>query len=112
MSAPSPAAASSRRVNVALGSAPEAGELVAIGISVVIHEQRFLDNSRRISAICEVALDGTEAVVHDLFSFTPEGVDDRNVVTGNFAAHGRVPRFIEDMGARGEIEADLSIFES
>ncbi len=108
----SPQDALTRLVNVNLAGVPDAADLVAAAFPVIVHEQRFLDNSRRIGSVCEAIVEDDHVRAREIFRFTPEGVDDRNVVTGSFASAGQVPKFIEEMAARGEIEADLSIFDA
>jgi pilus assembly protein CpaF len=90
----------------------EAKKLVAAAFPVVIQEKKFLDNSRRITAISEVMVEGEEVVVQDIFRFKPEGVDDNLIVTGTFQATGHRPTFLEELAERGEAEIDLSIFDA
>jgi pilus assembly protein CpaF len=90
----------------------EAKKLVAAAFPVVVQEKKFLDNSRRITAVSEVMVDGDEVVVEDIFRFKPEGVDDNLIVTGSFHATGHRPTFLEELADRGEAEIDLSIFDA
>jgi pilus assembly protein CpaF len=91
---------------------PDAKRLVAAAFPVVIQERKFLDNSRRITAVSEVMIDGEDVVVEDIFRFKPEGVDDNLIVTGTFHATGHRPTFLEELSDRGEAEIDLSIFDA
>lgn len=94
------------------GGYEEARRLVAQAFPVVLQEQRFLDNSRRITSVAEVVIDGDEVRVEEIFTFTPEGVDENLIVTGTFAATGYTPRFLEELVDRGEAEVDMSIFKA
>lgn len=94
------------------GGYEEARRLVAAAFPVVLQEQRFLDNSRRITSVAEVVLDGDEVRVEELFTFTPEGVDENLIVTGSFSATGQTPRFLEELVDRGEAEVDMDIFKA
>ena len=116
-SARSPAEAIDRIARIELHSVfptaiPDAKRLVAAAFPVVIQEKKFLDNSRRITAVSEVMIDGEEVVVEDIFRFKPEGVDDNLIVTGTFHATGHRPTFLEELSDRGEAEIDLSIFDA
>jgi pilus assembly protein CpaF len=95
----------------AFTNAADAKKLVAAAFPVVVQERKFLDNSRRITAISEVMVDGEDVVVEDIFRFKPEGVDDNLIVTGSFHATGHRPTFLEELADRGEAEIDLSIFD-
>lgn len=116
-SAGSPAEAVDRLARVELhpffgDATADAKRLVASAFPVVIQERKFLDNSRRITAVSEVIQDGDEVVVEDIFQFKPEGVDDNLIVTGSFHATGHRPTFLEELADRGEAEIDLSIFDA
>lgn len=111
-SASSPAAAVERLAQNELSGHADARRLIAQAFPVVLQEHRFLDNSRRIASVAEIVLDGDEARVEEIFTFTPEGVDENLIVTGTFAATGYTPRFLEELVERGEAEVDLSIFKA
>lgn len=87
-------------------------DLVA-SVRVVLQEDKFLDNSRRITAISELVVnDAGELEVHDIFRFTPEGMNENLMMTGRFEATGYVPSFLKKLNDRREAEIDLSVFES
>lgn len=89
-----------------------ARKLVAATFPVVLHERKFLDESRRITSISEVFVEGDEIVVEEIFRFKPEGVDENFVVAGSFLATGHTPRFLEELVDRGEADVDLEIFKA
>ncbi len=84
---------------------------VAAAFPVVIQEDRFLDNSRRITRVSEVIFEDGRLRTEDIFLFRSEGLDSQGLVTGTFHATGYVPRFLEDMAARGEVQVNMSIFQ-
>ena len=93
-------------------SLEEARTAVARAIPVVLHEARFLDNSRRITVVSEVLVDNGEVRLEDIFTFKAEGVDENLIVTGTFHATGYTPRFLEDLVDRGEAEVNMDIFKA
>lgn len=90
----------------------DARRKVAQALPVVMHEARFLDNSRRITVISEVIFDADELRLEDIFTFKAEGVDENLIVTGTFRATGYTPRFLEDLVERGEAEVNMDIFKA
>ncbi len=94
------------------GDEVAARKLVVATFPVVLHERKFLDESRRITSISEVFVEGDEVVVEEIFRFKPEGVDENFVVAGSFLATGHTPRFLEELVDRGEADVDLEIFKA
>jgi pilus assembly protein CpaF len=92
-------------------SATEAGTLLATAVSVILQEQRFADGSRRITRVSELTVNHGEATIEDIFVFEGEGLDENGLVAGTFRATGYVPRFLEELRARGD-DVDLGIFEA
>ena len=90
----------------------DARQRVARALPVVLHEARFLDNSRRITVISEVLVDNGEVRLQDIFTFKAEGVDENLIVTGTFHATGYRPRFLEELVDRGEAEVNMDIFKA
>ena len=89
----------------------DARAMVARSLPVVLHEARFLDNSRRITVISEVLIDNGEVRLEDIFTFKAEGVDENLIVTGTFHATGYTPRFLQTLVDRGEAEVNMDIFK-
>lgn len=84
---------------------------LASTVSVVLQEDRFLDNSRRLTAISELVVgEGGEVEVKEIFRFVPEGLSENLIITGRFEASGHVPSFLRGIADRGEAEVDLGIF--
>ena len=86
-------------------------EQVASAVNVVIQQSRFGDGSRRITSISEIeGIEGNTIQVSEIFRFQQEGFDGDGHVKGRFVATGLVPKFYEELQARG-IEVDMSIFQ-
>ncbi len=85
--------------------------LVVRSIPVVLHEARFLDNSRRITVVSEVLIEDGEIRLEDIFTFKAEGVDENLIVTGTFHATGYTPKFLQNLVDRGEAQVDMDIFK-
>ncbi|MEM7674636.1 MAG: ATPase, T2SS/T4P/T4SS family [Myxococcota bacterium] len=90
----------------------DARRVVAQALPVVMHEARFLDNSRRITVISEAIFENGDLRLEDIFTFKAEGVDENLIVTGTFRATGYTPRFLEDLVERGEAEVNMDIFKA
>jgi pilus assembly protein CpaF len=110
----SAAAALVRLEALARLAAPEASarglrELVAHAAHLVVTLARFADGIRRVVSIGEVTgPQGEGYAVRELFSFQLQGQGEGGV-RGRFAGTGIVPRFYEQLQARGET-ADASVF--
>jgi Flp pilus assembly CpaF family ATPase len=91
-------------------SSHEAGKMLSTAITVLYQEQRFADGSRRITRISELSVTAGDASIEDIFVFEGEGLDEDGLVAGTFRATGYVPRFLEELHARGD-DVDLGIFD-
>src|SRR5262244_717442 len=111
----SAAAALARLESLARLAAPEASarglrEIVAHAAHIVVTVARFSDGVRRVVSIGEVAgPQGEGYAVRELFAFQIQGQGEGGGVRGRFAGTGIVPRFYEQLQARGEA-ADASVF--
>lgn len=86
-------------------------EQIASAVDMIVHEARFSDGSRRITHITEVlGLEGTQAVMQDLFAFKQTGVDEHGRVLGSLEPTGSVPTFFESIKSRG-LDLDPAIFQ-
>ena len=92
-------------------SLDDARRMIARALPVVLHEARFLDNSRRITVVSEVLVDDDGVRLEDIFTFKAEGVDENLIVTGTFHATGYTPRFLQNLVERGEAEVNMDIFK-
>lgn len=86
-------------------------EQISSAVDLIVHESRFSDGSRRITAITEVmGLEGTQTVMQDIFVFKQTGVDENGKVLGYLAPTGSVPSFYEQIKSRG-LHLDPVIFQ-
>lgn len=84
---------------------------VGSAISVIVQQARLSDGSRRVTHITEVTgLEGDVITTQDLFVFEQTGFDSKGRVKGNYKATGAVPRFYEELKARG-VAVDFAIFQ-
>jgi pilus assembly protein CpaF len=72
---------------------------IASSVHVVVQQARFVDGSRRVTAISEVlGLDDDGQVrVCDVFRFRHRGMDRSQRVCGAFGATGFIPTFMDDL---------------
>ena len=56
-------------------------------------------------------MEGDVISMQDLFLFKQEGYDENGKVVGSFTPTGLIPRFFEDLRARG-VQINLDIFQS
>ena len=87
-------------------------EQIASAIDIIVQQARLSDGSRRITHISEVT--GMEADVismHDIFVFEQQGLGNDGRVMGALKPTGFVPRFYEELPARG-IKTDFEIFQT
>ncbi len=84
-------------------------EQLASAVNLIVQQQRYVDGSRRVSAISEVgALSENAIAIQDVFQFKQEGFDSEGRVVGHFAATGVVPAFYQDLQRQGvAVNADL-----
>ncbi|MBI2195296.1 MAG: Flp pilus assembly complex ATPase component TadA [Planctomycetes bacterium] len=84
---------------------------IASAIHLLVHQARMPDGSRKIVAVCEITgREGETIVLQDLFRYEKKGLDDDGRVQGDHRALGTVPKFVQDLRARGT-PVDLSLFK-
>ncbi|HEY0739246.1 MAG TPA: CpaF family protein [Herpetosiphonaceae bacterium] len=84
-------------------------EQIASAINIVVHVDRFMDGSRRISRVCEVTgMEGDTVTISDLFVFRQEGVRDGRVI-GRLVPTGIRPRILEQL-QRFNIQVPITTF--
>lgn len=87
-------------------------EQIASAVHIVIQQSRFGDGSRKITNISEITgIESGTIQLNEIFRFQQDGFDENGRVKGNFVATGMVPKFYEELQARG-IAVDMSIFQS
>ena len=86
-------------------------EQIAAAVDLIVHESRLSDGTRRITHVTEVlGLEGSQAVMQDIFEFVQTGVDADGRVLGALRPTGAVPSFFEQLKARG-ITLDVAMFQ-
>ena len=86
-------------------------EQAVSAINFVIHIRRFEDGTRRVERIAEVVgIEGQTPQLQDIYVFKQTGKDG-NKVNGRFVATGIVPRFANELAARGVEISNQSFFE-
>ena len=86
-------------------------EQISSAVDLIVHESRFSDGSRRITHVTEVmGLEGTQAIMQDIFEFRQTGVAPDGRILGHLAPTGSVPSFFEQIKLRG-LELDPKIFQ-
>jgi Flp pilus assembly CpaF family ATPase len=77
-------------------------ENIASAVNLIIQVSRMSDGSRKITHITEVAgMQGDVISLQDVFIFKQEGMDKRRKIMGRFVPTGFIPKFVEDMEAKG-----------
>jgi pilus assembly protein CpaF len=72
-------------------------EQISSAINIVVHVDRYMDGSRRISRICEViGMEGETVTMSDLFVFRQEGMNGGRVL-GKLVPTGIRPRVLEQL---------------
>ncbi len=86
-------------------------EQAVSAINFVIHIRRFEDGTRRVERIAEVVgIEGQTPQLQDIYVYKQTGKDGNKVI-GRFVATGIVPRFANELAARGVEISNQSFFE-
>ncbi len=96
-----------------LGLSPKAiRENIASAVGVIIQQSRLSDGARKVTYITEVVgMQGEVVSLQDIFVFKQEGMDKKRKVVGRFVPTGFIPKFVEDMEAKG-MKISRSLFAS
>jgi septum site-determining protein MinD len=77
-------------------------EQIASAVGLIIQQTRLTDGSRKVTYITEVVgMSGEVVSLQDIFVFKQEGLDKKRNVIGKFVPTGFVPKFVEEMEAKG-----------
>jgi septum site-determining protein MinD len=84
-------------------------ENIGSAVGLIIQQSRLTDGSRKVTYITEVVgMQGEVISLQDIFVFKQEGLDKKRQVIGHFEPTGFVPKFVEEMEAKGmRISRDL-----
>lgn len=84
-------------------------EQIASAIDLIVHQERFRDGTRRITAITEVqGMEGDVITLADIFAFQQTGYENGKIL-GRLRPTGIRPKFIERLEAH-DIHLPLNIF--
>jgi pilus assembly protein CpaF len=84
-------------------------EQIASAIDLIVHQERFRDGTRRVTAITEVqGMEGDVITLADIFAFQQTGFENGKVL-GRLRPTGIRPKFIEQLEAH-DIHLPLNIF--
>jgi pilus assembly protein CpaF len=75
---------------------------IASAVNLIIQQSRLSDGTRKITHITEVTgMQGDVIGLQDIFVFKQEGLDKKRKIIGRFVPTGFIPKFVEDMEAKG-----------
>jgi pilus assembly protein CpaF len=77
-------------------------ETVASAVNLIIQQSRLTDGSRKVTYISEViGMQGETVTIQDIFIYKQEGLDKNRKIIGRFVPTGFIPKFVEEMEAKG-----------
>jgi septum site-determining protein MinD len=77
-------------------------ETIAAAVGLIIQQSRLSDGTRKITHISEVTgIQGDVVSLQDIFLFKQEGLDKKRKIIGRFVPTGFIPKFVEEMEAKG-----------
>ena len=77
-------------------------ETIASAVNLIIQQSRLSDGSRKVTHISEViGMQGEVVTLQDIFVYKQEGLDKNRKIIGRFVPTGFIPKFVEEMEAKG-----------
>lgn len=77
-------------------------ETIASSVNMIVQQSRLSDGSRKVTHISEViGMQGETVTIQDIFVFKQEGLDKNRKIVGRFVPTGFIPKFVEEMEAKG-----------
>jgi septum site-determining protein MinD len=77
-------------------------ENISSAVNLIIQQSRLPDGSRKVTHISEVTgMQGDVISLQDIFIFKQEGLDKKRKIIGRFVPTGFIPKFVEEMEAKG-----------
>jgi len=77
-------------------------ETISSAVNLIVQQSRLNDGSRKITHISEViGMQGEVVTLQDIFLFKQEGLDKNRKIIGRFVPTGFIPKFVEEMEAKG-----------
>lgn len=87
-------------------------ETIASAVGLVVQQSRLSDGSRKVTYISEVVgMQGEVVALQDIFVFKQEGLDKKRKIIGRFVPTGFIPKFVEEMEAKG-MKIPRSLFQA
>lgn len=75
---------------------------IASAIQLIVQVQRMHDGTRKLTSISEITgMEGDVVQMQEIMKFQKTGVDENNMVLGNFRATGIRPKFLEQINELG-----------
>ena len=85
-------------------------EQIAAAINLIVHEARFSDGTRKITALTEIqGMEGDIITLQDIFVYEQKGKDENGRVVGRFRPTGIRPKFMDKLINSG-IQVSNDIF--
>ncbi len=85
-------------------------EQVASAVDIIVHQSRFADGKRRVTAIVEVdGLEGDVVLMQKIFEFKQTGILTDGSIQGHHQSMGIAPRFYDELRDSG-IDLDRTMF--
>ena len=77
-------------------------ETAASAVNLIIQQSRLTDGTRKVTHISEViGMQGETVTLQDIFIYKQEGLDKNRKIIGRFVPTGFIPKFVEEMEAKG-----------
>ena len=77
-------------------------ETISSAVNIIIQQSRLSDGSRKVTHISEVTgMQGEVISMQDIFLYKQEGMDKKRRIIGRFVPTGFIPKFVEEMEAKG-----------
>jgi pilus assembly protein CpaF len=77
-------------------------ETISSAVNVIVQQSRLSDGSRKVTHISEViGMQGDTVTLQDIFIYKQEGLDKNRKIVGRFVPTGFIPKFVEEMEAKG-----------
>jgi pilus assembly protein CpaF len=84
---------------------------IGAAVQLIVQSQRLPGGLRKITRVSEIAgMEKDNILLHDIFSFEQEGLDENGVATGNFVCQGLRPKCAERIETRG-VKLPTTMFE-
>ncbi len=77
-------------------------DTIASAVNLIVQQSRLSDGSRKITQISEITgMQGDVITSQDIFVYKQEGLDKKRKIIGRFVPTGIIPKFVEEMEAKG-----------